>query len=153
MRVSLFAWARLSRRPSNLCSPIMARRKHSMAALWAAMSCAAIMPSSSSFGRMPISAPRAALICFSCISGVECFSQIASAVWRVMMSFQSSELEPPICLSVPFRSSGSLGDRRGWLGLVRSLRHGRISALARPEPGRPERRPVFLHSMARSQVL
>jgi hypothetical protein len=46
----------------------MARREHSIAALWAAVSWAAIMPSNSSFGPMQINA-GGALICLSRVGG------------------------------------------------------------------------------------
>src|SRR5262249_10595153 len=40
----------------------------------------------------------------------------ASTVWRVRMLFQSSEREPPICLSVPFSlSASSPTTAAGWV--------------------------------------
>jgi hypothetical protein len=54
-RVSLLARFSASRRPSNVCSPIIERRKHSIAALCVGTICAASIPLISSVGLMPIS--------------------------------------------------------------------------------------------------
>lgn len=47
--------------PSHEGLGIMARRSHSIAVLWAASNCAAIMPYNSSLGAMPISTPSMVL--------------------------------------------------------------------------------------------
>ena len=65
-----------------------------MAALWAAISCAAIIPSSSSFGLMPIRSVAAN--CLSIVSLSECLTHSVAITWLARMLFQSSEEDPPI---------------------------------------------------------
>src|SRR5436853_6738144 len=72
------------------------------------MSCAAIIPSSSSFGPIPTSAATVALYCLLLVSGSECASQRPLSAWLASRLFQWSETEPPIVLSAPLKSSGSL---------------------------------------------
>src|SRR5712671_6466600 len=72
------------------------------------MSCAAIMPSNSSLGPMPIKAATVALYYLSRLAGSECLSQSVWMAWLARMLFQWSDREPPISLRVPFRLSGSL---------------------------------------------
>jgi hypothetical protein len=83
---SLFAWVRFSLAAFegllvNHGAPVALHR------LWAAIRCAAIMPSDSSFAAAPIRAATVALNCLSRVSGPECFSQSACTVWLARMLF------------------------------------------------------------------